>query len=490
MDSWLTGGWMSFRWNPQFPSERVSYKPLPVWFYLVLYVIVEGFAVALVVPGLPKNGSIPWDRVLHDAVAVPFFCWLTLSCIVYWFAYDIPATQAAKHNWARWHQITGWQQQSRAGIVVLDSVILTPEPDLAERMLALEGTPPENPGKVMALAGIGAADAGSRLNNLLDALLKPLAARLTQAAKGGSFEIVMQCDHEVLSGEVLDAWSRLALPGKPVVRWLDNSRDVGFADTWFESKASYWPYHSHSTTPKYRLVLAWHLKNSSPDVEHTDSEAAVALLLGSPALMREKPDIKRQAWLLRQITGDAAQADSLLASLLKAEQVPSERIRHLWHGRLKGLTRHATLGAVRESGLQVEAHALDSAIGPQAPVVRWLLQALAAKMAYFGQGPQLIALPHEQGVALNLVAKEPAPVDAPWKEEYGYKPLLGPEFGALTSFWMLSMLLSPDKDWSTTDTLVTCVIIFLMVVFFILRHPRAVALTVESIADYVMSYIG
>jgi hypothetical protein len=138
----------------------------------------------------------------------------------------------------------------------------------------------------------------------------------------------------------------------------------------------------------------------------------------------------------------------------------------------------------------VEAHALDPAIGPQAPVARWVIQALAAKMAHFGQGPQLIALPHEQGVTLNLVAKEPAPVDVPWKEEYGYKRVLGPEFGALTSFWMVNILLSPDKGWSSTDTLVTCFTVFFMLVFFIIRHPRLVASIVESIVDYVASYLG
>jgi hypothetical protein len=39
-------------------------------------------------------------------------------------------------------------------MAVLDSVILTPEPDLAERMLKLEGSPPENPGKVKNMRSI------------------------------------------------------------------------------------------------------------------------------------------------------------------------------------------------------------------------------------------------------------------------------------------------------------------------------------------------
>jgi hypothetical protein len=479
---------MSFRWNPQFSSEQEAAEPPSIWFFLALFVIVEGFALAMVVPGLPK-GSIPWDTFIRDAVAVPFFCWIALSCFVWLLAFDMPATHAAAHNTARWDQIAGWQRQSRAGIAVLDSVILTPEPDLAERMLKLEGSPPENPGKVMALGGIEAADDGSRLHGLLEALLTPLAAKLAQAVKAGSFEIVMQCDHEELSNEVLAVWSKLELRGKPAVRWLDNSRNVGFADMWFETDAAPYGLCTKDRTPKYRLVLAWHLNKGEPDTERTDSEAAVALLLGSPALMYEKPELKRQAWLLRQITGEADRADSLLASLLKAEQVPSERIRHFWHSRLKGLTQHATLGAIRESDLKAQEHAIDPAIGPQAPVARWLLQALAAKMAHFGQGTQLVAMPHEHGVSLNVVAKEPSRVAVPWKKEYDYYTIFGPELGVCASMWVVAMLLSPE-GWGTADTVITWGVAVAMVVLFVLRHPRPVARAAEWIVDYVASFIG
>ncbi|MCW3589234.1 hypothetical protein K6Y78_40260, partial [Burkholderia cenocepacia] len=109
------------------------------------------------------------------------------------------------------------------------------------------------------------------------------------------------------------------------------------------------------------------------------------------------------------------EVEKALARLLAAEQVPRERIRHFWYSRLKGLALHATLGAVKDTELKVEQHALDSATGPQAPVARWLLQALAAKMAHFGQGAQLVALPRPDGVVLNIVVKDKPAVDVPWK---------------------------------------------------------------------------
>ncbi|KWO20320.1 hypothetical protein WM25_11335 [Burkholderia ubonensis] len=194
-------------------------------------------------------------------------------------------------------------------MAVLDSVILTPEPDLAERMLKLEGSPPENPGKVMLLGSVNATDATSRIGSLLETLLTPLAARLAQAARGNSFEIVMQCDREEWSTDVKAVWERLKLPGRPRIRWIDNDRNVNFAENWFTDKSDSPFAYSHyavDRTPKYRLVVAWHLNDDVPDIPPTTSEAAVALLLGSSALVQEKPELKRQAWLLRQVVGEAS----------------------------------------------------------------------------------------------------------------------------------------------------------------------------------------
>ncbi|AXF23240.1 hypothetical protein CUJ89_22605 [Burkholderia pyrrocinia] len=475
---------MGFRWNPRFSSEWEAQEPPSIWFFLVLYLIVQGFALAMVVPGLPKVGSIPWDTVIHDAVAVPFFCWVALSCLVWLFAYDIPARQAADHNTARWHEITGWQRQSRAGMAVLDSVLLVPEPDLAERMLKLEGDPPENPGKVMRLASVEGDDAALREHAMFEKLLTPLAARLALAAKSNSFEIVIQCERPESSLDLHTVWERIGLPGKPRVRWIGNERDPGFAEDWFNDNERR-PYYAYvnERMPKYRLVLAWHLNDENADVKPDVSEAAVALLFGSPALMQAKPEQKRQAWLLRQIVADADEADKALALLLGSEQVQRTRIRHFWYSRLKGLAQHATLGAVKESDLKVDEHALDSTIGPQAPVARWVLQALAAKMAHFGQGAQLIALPHEQGVAINVVAKEPDRVAVPWKKEYEYNPILGADLGMCASLWVVAMLLSPT-GWSTSDTVLTWGVAAVMVVLFLLRNPAPVLYVVDLIDKY------
>jgi hypothetical protein len=483
---------MGFRWDQRIPEERPAPEPLSIWVYLVLYLIVEGVAVACVMVDRPKGVSVASEKFVHDALLVPFPFWTALCFLLYLLAYDVPATLAAAHNRLRWTQATRWQRQCRSGVAVVDSVVLAPEPDLAVRMLGLEGCPPENPGKVMVLDIARGEGSKLRLQAVLTQLLTPLLPRLATATESRSFDVVMQCDGAEFGDDVRDVWKQLELPGVPRVRWLDPGSNAGFAERWFEDDLQ--PAHRYASykvdrTPKYRLLLAWHLHGEGADVLPAFSEGAVALLLGSPALMQEKKDLRQQAWLLREITGDADLVDSSLALLLDAGQVTRDRIRHFWHSRLKGVAQHGTMGALRGSGLKLDGHALDQAVGPQAPVARWLLQALAAKMAHFGQGPQLIALPHSDGVALNVVAKEPAPVDVPWKEEYAHDPLLGPELGVLVSVWAFEMLVSPNREWGGFETVVTSVVVVLMVAFFVARHPGRVSRMAESAMDFVASMI-
>ncbi|WP_043203224.1 hypothetical protein [Paraburkholderia acidipaludis] len=483
---------MSFRWDQRMPDEWPAVKPISGWVRLLLYLIVEIVAVAIVLSGWQKGVSLLSGKFFHDVFLVPFPAWLALCFVVYMVAYDGPAMEAARHNRKRYFQATRWQREVRSGVAVLDSVVLAPEPDLAVRMLGLEGKALDNPGKVMAIDVTGTTDT-PRLQCVLTQLLTPLLPRLAKAIRTDSFDIVTQAEGVELAAQVHEVWKQLELPRTPRVRSLDIGTDPGFAACWFEDDIQpAYPYASYNVdrTPKYRLLLTWHLNSEGQEGEQAFSEAAVALLLGSPALMAEEKPPKQQAWLLREITGGADEVDRSLSLLLDAGQVPRERIHHFWHSRLKGIAQHGTMGAVRESGLKLDGHDLEQAVGPQARVSRWLLQALAAKMAHFGQGPQLIALPHEQGVALNLVAKVPAPMDVPWKKEYGYDPVVGPESGAFASLWAFAMFVSPNKDWGTFETTFSAAIVACLIGCFVFRNPEVVKAAGEGVMDFVASMTG
>jgi len=442
---------MRFRWDQPFPPEYEIPKPPSAWLYLAIFVVLLCIFAGGTILTWPKGKPVDSDEFLRTALALPVILSMALGVAIFLVAYDQPAHEAAVRNYTGWQLRKEWKRLVRSRIAVLDSVILVPEPDLAERMLKLEGQPPENLGKVMSLDGIVAGDGKSQRQVMLGKLLTPLMPKLVEAVRSDSFDIVLQCDDEEPAADVLATWKQLELPGVPRIRRISNDTDPEVAYVWFKDES-----HSYmDRTPKYRLVLAWHLHDAARNASPAASEAAVALLLGMPVLMQEKPDTKRQAWLLRQIVSEADQVDKSLGFLLRAEQVASGHIRHVWHARLKGLAQHSTVGAVRDADIKVEEHALDPAIGPQAPVARWLLPALAAKMAHFGQGGQLVALPHQQGVILNLVVREPDAVNLPWKNEYEFHRVPLYEFSFCVLFLAFVLMANPDKTWDTFSTVMT-----------------------------------
>lgn len=433
---------MIFRWNQAMPDEVDAGEPPPLWIYLVLFIIVECVALALTVATWPKGKPVASMEFLQGFLVIGPLFWGALCALVYHSFHGAFAFDAAVKNREGWQLRRSWQRQGRSGVAVLDSVVLAPEPELAERMLGLDGTPPQNPGKIMAV-DVDETGAESKLHAVLEKLLVPLAPKLAAAIRSNSFQLMMQGDRDESSDVIHAVWKKLELPGTPRIVRMQAGTEPKFAEKWFPADSD----------PYYRLVLAWHLNDGGPDASRECSEFAVAMLLGSHQLWWDQRDrLKPQAWLLRGIATEADQVEEALTLLLRAEQAEKKRIRNFWNSRLKGLARHATLGAVRESGLEVSTHTLDAAIGPQAPASRWLVYALAARMAHFGQGAQLVALPGEKGVTLSLAAREMRPANAPWKDTYEYSIIPYAEIVLMCLSVLGLLLLDDTMGWNGLKT--------------------------------------
>jgi hypothetical protein len=429
---------MSFRWDQPMVAERDPGKPPPLWVYVVAVIVVEIAALALTVANWPAGKPVASWAFLRGIVQVGPIISAALCAFIYHIAHGNFVFEAAVTNQEGWRRKLAWQRACRSGVGVLDSVVLAPEPDLAERMLGLDGTPPENPGKVMALDIAHDEGAESRLHAVLERLLTPLTAKLARAVKSNSLQLFMHGDRDESSDVIRAVWKELELPGSPRIVRMDDSTEPRFAEKWFPA----------DTDTHYRLVVAWHLNDGGPDLPVEHSEFAVALLLASHDLLYQQRDrVTPQAWLLREIEAEADRVEEALTLLLAAAQLETKRIRHFWHNCLKGLARHATLGAVKESGLEVAQHTPDIAVGPQAPASRWLVYALAAQMAHFGQGAQLLALPGKKGVTLNLVARKLEKADLPWKDSYWYSCFPGAEalFVGLAIAGLLSLENPEDR---------------------------------------------
>ncbi|WP_321895179.1 type VI secretion system Vgr family protein [Paraburkholderia heleia] len=129
-----------------------------------------------------------------------------------------------------------------------------------------------------------------------------------------------------------------------------------------------------------------------------------------------------QARIFRPIPSTSDAMLDAVRTLLKAEQAPPGRIKHLWLSRLTKQGHNASIAAVKDAGLTLAVHKVDDAIGKPGPVSTLLLQTLAAQMVQHGQGVQLVASPSADGLTLNLVGTQEVPVkDAP---DFIYPPCI------------------------------------------------------------------
>jgi hypothetical protein len=99
-----------------------------------------------------------------------------------------------------------------------------------------------------------------------------------------------------------------------------------------------------------------------------------------------------------------------IKTLVTAEPTPVKRLKHMWISGLSKPDGHVMLAAVKDSEPELTLLDLDHAIGLPGPASPLLTQALAAELMRYGQGPQVVVTPAAEGVRLNLIGKDYAPL--------------------------------------------------------------------------------
>ncbi|MFM0323285.1 hypothetical protein [Caballeronia glebae] len=409
---------MNLTWRAPIIPEQEAAKAPSVWVYVLLYVLVELIAVVVTVWLWPKGQSTMSADFLLEILVAPSLLWLALCCMYYNRTFEDWQHKTQWWNLLCRSRFADWQHWTRSHLVLLDSTVLTPENDLAERMLGLAPSEPANPDKALQLAEFGNSRSRSRQEQVIEALVMPLTDSIRRVAKEGKFDIVL---HAVRREEKLfleRSWRKLELPSASNIAWLPFDDELPLNDAWF----------SGQPLPDYRLVIAFQLHQGEDAPAF--SEAAVAMLFTRPAVLARSKSLKARACIMRPIFAEPDTAGAAMASLLRAEQAPQKKIRNLWFSRLNSLAKNSTVAAARDAELDVREQDLDRAIGQPGPITGWLIQALAAEMVQHGQGAQLVATPQRGGVALNLVSVAPPPVQYPKDEDV---PLL-------SVVWALGML--------------------------------------------------
>ncbi|MEK6347715.1 MAG: hypothetical protein V4764_09565 [Burkholderia sp.] len=394
------------------PSPRVCRNPPPFWIALAIYVVVQAAGAAITV--------LTWGP--HPVASSDFFVRLlvlpiALTAALCGIVYSGYAQEANDTDW--WNYLcrethARWRRWAQERVVIVASTSLSPEVELGERMLGLEGSPPANPGKRLPLAGLEQGAGEARLERVLAALLAPLSAAINGIAHTRTMHVCLQSAAQRDLLELKQLWRRLRLPDLVTFSWVSLEVPVSLTDRWLGDDRP---------SSEFLLTLACQLHTT--EQAPAWSEAAVALLTTSSEVMAAyRGTRKPQAYLFRPIVASPDRVMDAIAALLRARQTARERIKHCWASGLTGAFRHATISAIEDNGLDLSRHDLDEAVGEPGPVSRLLLVALAAQMVQHGQGVQLIATRVPRGVQLSLIGTQREPVE-PVEPDY-YRQLSTP----------------------------------------------------------------
>jgi hypothetical protein len=391
---------MSKTWKIPEVAEREYEKAPSIWVSVVVYVVVQIAGILITVLTWEQGKPVMSGTFFLRALGIPLL--LTgILCALSYVGYESRIENTDWWNFLCREERARWRRWAQGHIPIIGSVALTPEVELAERLLGLEGSVPMNPGKVMPFATAEVAAGRSRVELILEQLLMPFASYISRFAGTHTFHIVLQSVSEQHLTELRALLRKLELRGADLVTISQAplGTEPAMIGQWLADKSM----------PDFCLLLACQLHEAG--TEPSCSEVAVGMLLASADIIaRYKGKVKPQARLFRPIFAASDSVFDSLSTLLAAVQTPTERIKHLWFSHLPRQGRHATEAAVKDAGLQLAVHDVDHAIGKPGPANALLLQALAAQMVEHGQGAQLLASPRKTDVMLNLIAAQVAPV--------------------------------------------------------------------------------
>ncbi|RZT31311.1 hypothetical protein [Cupriavidus agavae] len=387
---------MRMQWEKPDIPQYAEPDPPPAWLLLTLLVLTLGIGATYVVVSWPAGQAMRGGDFVMRALILPLTVYVAAVSLLTYLCYEERVKAARWWNLMLFWRNYDWLCWARGHAVLVDSVVLTPEPDVAERMLGLEGMPPANAGKVLKL-DIAASPGATRMAHVLTQLLTPLLDAIHTHSKRGRFRIVLQSSAGSDEAELRRIMRQLGLSPQLEVVWKAAGASAPMDWLWDEG---WGPSGAH-------LLLACQLHQD--DQSAADSEMAAALLLSDDA----GRSAGAQACLFRPVFARSDAVGSALATLLKAGQAPVDRIRQIWHAGLGKPATHAVATAVRDVPLDAASHVLDTALGKPGPASGWVAQALAARMVQYAQGAQLIATPCREGVSLNLIGSPPALPDEP-----------------------------------------------------------------------------
>ncbi|WP_313083625.1 hypothetical protein [Atlantibacter sp.] len=373
------------------PGKNFYDKPDKFPFRLMVYVVIAIFLLcfgynALTIPMDNKFGPQLLDNAGHVSVSLSLF-FISILVTLYHL-------QAFHYKFAEYIERYGmyqWKRWAINNLVLLDFSSITPVADLSLKMQKLEGEAPVSPATPLRIAVESEGIGDSRFKQLLIKLLEPLKGSLSRGHYPFKIWIYTRGSEKSVRDELSSVLGQLVTSKHNIgdIHFLETCPDYSLINKWIDEG-----------TRHNRLLIAIELH----DDEHQDFfESASAFVFTGQDLLLEND---KPMFLLRTMNTDSYHLDSIAQAYFSAEQVDVKKINRLWSSGLDKQAKLILYAAVDNAGTGVAAgsrYELETVTGKASEVQKWMLLALAADAAKYGQGHQLITSSAVEQVCTGIV---------------------------------------------------------------------------------------
>ncbi|HEE0107102.1 TPA: hypothetical protein R6W23_003173 [Citrobacter gillenii] len=371
--------------NPWQESEK-----FPLNIMLIISCAIFLFFITYNIFSWLQDNKVP-DCLIWNAIGIPSLIVLAIWCVVV-ITYGVISFPCYYAGYLEQYGMNKWKNWAKQALPLLDYSSILPVPELALKIQKLEGEAPAGSATPLRIdIEVDSMD-DVRVENVLRQLIEPLKKSLVRDYRPFNTWLYVKGADDTIGNSFKAVLASLSIPNDKVgkINILDECPDYFLINGWIDLNNS-----------ENNLVITIELHDES---DSDFFESANAFIFTNTKLLADKDT---PLYLLRMMDSTPYYLDEIVSTYLSAQQVDVSKIKKLWFNSLDKQSKFVLFSGIESATTSILAdsrYELEAVTGKSSEVQRWVILALAADAAKYGQGHQLFASTSADTIQSGIIA--------------------------------------------------------------------------------------
>lgn len=337
-----------------------------------------------------QDKKVP-DDLIWNAIGIPSLIVLAIWCVMV-ITYGVISFPCYYAGYLEQYGMNQWKNWAIRALPLLDYSSILPVPELALKIQKLEGEAPAGSATPLRIdIEVDSMD-DTRVDKVLRQLIEPLKYSLVRDYRPFNTWLYVKGADDTIGSSFKAVLASLSIPNDKVgkINILHECPDYFLINDWVDLNIS-----------ENNLVIAVELHGEN---NFDFFESANSFIFTNTQLLKDKDT---PLYLLRMMDSTPYYLDEIVSTYLSAQQVDVSKIKKLWFNSLDKQSKFVLFSGIENAKTSILAdsrYELEAVTGQSTEVQRWVVLALAADAAKYGQGHQLFASTSANAIQSGIIA--------------------------------------------------------------------------------------